>query len=69
MILLLEPGVEKPDAPGYLVKLKDELESFGPGACMISFACLGPKSYSYQVVDKDGKVVDSVIKVKGISLN
>ena len=70
VFLLMDSSVEPPEAPGSLGMLKDELETSHPGkgARITSWRCTGPKSYSYVVTDRDGKVLDRQMKMKGVSL-
>ena len=66
----MSPEKLGPEAPGWLGTLKDELESSypGKGARIVRMACTGAKSYSYIVVDREGRIIDQVLKMKGISL-
>ena len=70
MFLVVSPSAPGPEAPGWLGTLKDELESAypGQGAWIARWVCTGPKSYSYIVCDKEGKVIDVVMKMKGVKL-
>ena len=63
VFLLLPEGVEGPPTSNRLGGLKDEVkETYGAGCRIISFASLGPKTYTYTVVDAEGKVVAVELK-------
>lgn len=70
LFLLLPAGVSGPEASGSLGCLKDEIrEAFGPKHYISSFYCLGPKTYSFTVVNEDGQVVHTELKAKGLTLS
>lgn len=70
VFLLLQPGDKEPPADGALGNLKDEIESDHPGedVYISAFYATGPKSYSYDLCDRSGRLIKTVSKIKGISL-
>lgn len=59
-----------PPTGDYLGDLTDELEEYGPNCYISEFVSCGPKQYSFNVINPEtGKIVKTVTKVKGFSLN
>lgn len=70
VFLLLPAGVEGPVTSSRLGGLKDEIkETYGPGHTIASFASLGPKTYTYTVLNEAGEVVYVELKAKGVCLS
>ena len=65
VFLLLPDDVEGPKTSNRLGELKDEVDK---GHKITCFYSLGPKTYTYEEVDQDGKLCNKVLKTKGISL-
>lgn len=67
VIFVHKNGCYKPPIGAYLGQMTDEIESeFGVGAKMVEFYSLGPKTYSYKVIDANGRVFEK-FKAKGIT--
>ncbi len=58
-----------PPVGDFLGDLTDELQEFASGAFISEFVSCGPKQYSFRVKDGSGKVVKTVTKSKGFSLD
>ncbi|WP_141202214.1 hypothetical protein [Oceanimonas doudoroffii] len=59
-----------PSVGDHLGDLTDELCDYGEGCFISEFVSGGPKQYSFRVTDpSSGKVVKTITKVKGFSLN
>lgn len=68
VVYRLRPGDQDLPSGSFLGDLTDELEGFGEGAFINSFASCGPKSYGFLVTNDAGDDLGSVVKVKGIRL-
>jgi len=59
-----------PKLGDYLGCMTDELAEYGPGCFISEFVSAGPKQYSFRVKNPlTGKIVKTITKVKGFSLN
>jgi hypothetical protein len=63
------PGEEMLPTGNCLGDLTDELLQFGEGCKIKEFIGAGPKHYGFKVYDAAGKLVKTVMKVRGITLN
>jgi G:T-mismatch repair DNA endonuclease (very short patch repair protein) len=69
LIYLVRPGDEKLPLGNNLGDLTDELSGFGANCYISKFLCGGPKNYGAEVVNGDGELVKTIMKVRGITLN
>lgn len=65
------PGPGEHDLPtgNFLGCLTDELTEYGPGSYIGEFVSSGPKSYAYTVLSGEGRLIKTICKIKGITLN
>lgn len=70
VLYLKSKDQQGPETLGDFGKLKDEVEAAYPGqqAYIRRFTSTGPKSYAYEVCNGKGQVIDTALKMKGISL-
>jgi G:T-mismatch repair DNA endonuclease (very short patch repair protein) len=69
ILYLVRPGDEKLPLGNNLGDLTNELSGYGHNCYVSKFLCGGPKSYGIEVVNANGDVVKTIMKVRGITLN
>ena len=64
-----DPYEYRPPIGTLLGDMTDELESYGEGSYIKTFACAGPKFYALEVVSGRTGDTRETVKVKGVTLN
>jgi len=68
MVFLCAKGSAAIKTGHYLGQMTNELEAFGIGCFGSEWICGGTKNYLLEVVNVQGEVVHTIMKIRGISL-